>query len=462
MLSTRARAAAALAPAALVAAGLVAAPAQADTGAKHTVCASGCDYASIGAAVAAASAGDTIAVNGGTYTESVVVDKQLTISATRGTTVIPGPSYDNAGFKLAAEDVTISGFTIGNRSAMSGTVAIDVSSSTGATIDDVILVNNQRGISLSGAHDVTITDSRLTDNNGSGPDNNAALWGDAVDGLTVTGSTFTGHTNTAINLAGSQDITIRGNQFVDNANLAVIWGDTDVTIADNLGTLMRSSGVYLNHSTNVSVTGNDLTARGGISAVSVNNVDGANTAVTVSGNQLHGFERGVGIGANALAADGDLVATGNDFDATLFGVRNASDKQVVAQGNWWGDASGPAEAGGTGVSAFGPVDYSSWCSNATCTAPVVKATPKLRSAFHTQRDGDNVVTVTVKAGQATTDGGVVAIRQGGKRLGVTVVKHGKAKVNLGTLKKGKQSLTVVFRGTDTVDRGVKVVTYKVR
>ena len=353
---------AALVPGALVAGVLLAAPASAAT-TTVSVCSVGCDFTTISAAVSAASAGDTIDVQGGTYTESVAVSKPLTIRATTpGTTVVPGPGFNDAGFKLQADDVTIQGFTIGDRSAMNQTVGIDVASTNGTRILDDIIVNNQRGVSLNGASDTVVSGTRFSDNNGSGPDNNAGLWGDAVTGITVENSTFVGHTNTAVNLAGSSHITITGSKFDDNGNVAVIWGDTDVTVSDNVGTMMRGSGVYLNQSSNVTISGNDLAARGGTSAVSVNNVSGPNSTVLVTHNVLRDFARGVGIANGALSDP--LVASGNAFLTTTAGVRNLGSTLVDARGNWWGAASGPADptAGdsslpetnsGTGVSRRG-------------------------------------------------------------------------------------------------------------
>lgn len=44
-----------------------------------TVCASACDYASIQAAIDAASPGDTISLAAETFTETISVDRSLTI-----------------------------------------------------------------------------------------------------------------------------------------------------------------------------------------------------------------------------------------------------------------------------------------------------------------------------------------------------------------------------------------------
>jgi parallel beta-helix repeat protein len=463
-----------LVPGALVAGVLLASPASAAT-TTVSVCSVGCDFTTISSAVSAASAGDTIDVQGGTYTESVAVSKPLTIRATTpGTTVVPGPGFNDPGFKLQADDVTIQGFTIGDRSAMNQTVGIDVASTNGTRIVDDIIVNNQRGVSLSGASDTVVSGTRFSDNNGSGPDNNAGLWGDALTGLTVENSTFVGHTNTAVNVAGSSHITITGSRFDDNGNVAVIWGDTDVTVSYNVGTMMRGSGVYLNQSSNVTISGNDLAARGGISAVSVNNVTGPNSAVLVTHNVLRDFARGVGIANGALSDP--LVASGNAFLTTTAGVRNLGSTLVDARGNWWGAASGPVDPtasdsslpetnSGTGVSAEGAVDYRDWCVNDTCSTPVVppvKATVTLRHLVRVQHDGDRVLVVRVIADHVAVTHGSVAIRNAaGTRVALLAVHHGKARANLGTLKAGKHVYTVVFRGTETAKRAIAQFTVRV-
>jgi parallel beta-helix repeat protein len=457
-----------LVPGALIAGTLLAAPARAAT---RTVCGSGCDFTAIQPAVNAASAGDTIEVRGGTYSESVVVDKPLTFSATPGTTVDP-PGSNGTGFRLAANNVTIRGFTIGNRIGIASTTGINVADTSGARIVDNVIVHNQRGISLLGASDVTVSESRIADNNGAGPANNAGLWGDNVDGITITDSTFAGHTNTAINLQGSARIKISGNRFADNDNMAVIWNDSHVTVADNTGVSMRATAVFITKSSDVTVRGNDLTARADDTAgVSLSIAAGASTQVRITGNVLRRFARGVNVGAGA-ATDTPLLS-GNQFLTTAIGVRNLGTVQVDARGNWWGAASGPADAvagdgslpetnPGSGVAAVGPVDYRDWCTTDTCTTTPAPAKSTLKDEVLTRGNGDRVLLITVRAGQASVDGGVMIVRPTDRPRARTVVHNGRGRVNLGGLRPGRHVYTVKFKGTATAAPATKRVVVRVR
>ena len=80
------------------------------------------DYPTIQEAVNNATAGNTIIVRDGTYTENVVVDKSLAIKSENGsdsTTVhTPNPKADV--FSIPADDVTIDGFTITGATSTSG------------------------------------------------------------------------------------------------------------------------------------------------------------------------------------------------------------------------------------------------------------------------------------------------------------------------------------------------------
>ncbi|MDD2666889.1 MAG: NosD domain-containing protein [Methanocellales archaeon] len=90
---------------------LLASPAQAST-TWYVDDDGGADFTTIQDAVNASTEGDTIIVRDGTYYENVVVNKSLTIRSENGsdfTTVQPSAA---AGFKITADYVNISGFTV--------------------------------------------------------------------------------------------------------------------------------------------------------------------------------------------------------------------------------------------------------------------------------------------------------------------------------------------------------------
>lgn len=84
----------------------------------------GQDYATIQAAIDAASAGDKIMVGPGTYTESVVVNKDVTILGANADVAGYGArgteSIVIGRFAIQADGVTISGFTVEAPPASSG------------------------------------------------------------------------------------------------------------------------------------------------------------------------------------------------------------------------------------------------------------------------------------------------------------------------------------------------------
>lgn len=78
------------------------------------VCASGCMYDSIQAAIDDASDGDTIIVGDGIYNENVIVNKEVVIESLNGPskTGVTALNPDSHTFRITADDVVIVGFTI--------------------------------------------------------------------------------------------------------------------------------------------------------------------------------------------------------------------------------------------------------------------------------------------------------------------------------------------------------------
>jgi hypothetical protein len=90
-----------------------------DTDTTHTVCASGCDFSSIQAAINAVASGDTISLAGETFTEPFYVDnKNLTIQGAGAENTIlqaantPGTASDRVIAIYAAAEVTLTGVTV--------------------------------------------------------------------------------------------------------------------------------------------------------------------------------------------------------------------------------------------------------------------------------------------------------------------------------------------------------------
>jgi len=77
----------------------------------------GADFTRIQDAIIAASAGDTIIVRDGNYTENVDVDKSLTIQSENGSAncIVHAESLYDCVFKVTADYVNISGFTVEGR-----------------------------------------------------------------------------------------------------------------------------------------------------------------------------------------------------------------------------------------------------------------------------------------------------------------------------------------------------------
>jgi nitrous oxidase accessory protein len=88
----------------------------------YTVCPSGCDYASIQAAIEVADPSDTIEVQSGTYYENVDVNKTLIL---KGVDTGDGKPVVDAGGRgsaitLSANGITLDGFTVTNSGNLYG------------------------------------------------------------------------------------------------------------------------------------------------------------------------------------------------------------------------------------------------------------------------------------------------------------------------------------------------------
>ncbi len=125
---------------------------------------------SIQAAVDAATAGDVIEINSGTYNESLLINKCLTI---RGVDVGGGlPIIDANGLgnviEISADHVILEGIVVTNSSKYSmnsgaGGAGILLSYSNNCSIDGIVSYNNYYGLTLEDSYNNTISRSNISD-----------------------------------------------------------------------------------------------------------------------------------------------------------------------------------------------------------------------------------------------------------------------------------------------------------
>ncbi|PKO15858.1 MAG: hypothetical protein CVU39_10070 [Chloroflexi bacterium HGW-Chloroflexi-10] len=159
----------------LIAGGLFAIPNGTVNAATITVCASGCDYTTIQAAITAAAPGDTINVAAGTYTEDVVINKTnlSLIGAGRDITFIVGPKTGSSNtLVIGANGVIVEGFTIsrdGNNltdwnSTVKSQGVIFSQGITGAVLQNCTVTHNRNGVYINNAQGNSILNNIISDN----------------------------------------------------------------------------------------------------------------------------------------------------------------------------------------------------------------------------------------------------------------------------------------------------------
>jgi parallel beta-helix repeat protein len=122
------------------------------------------DYATIQAAINAASTGDTILVQSGTYYENVNVNKQLTLRGVDTDAGLPVVDASKSGtaITLNADNCILQNFVARNSS--SGSSGIRANSGYN-TISGNTATGNSNGIYLSSSSSNTISDNNATGNN---------------------------------------------------------------------------------------------------------------------------------------------------------------------------------------------------------------------------------------------------------------------------------------------------------
>lgn len=224
------------------------------------------DHPTIQAAINAANQGDIIVVAAGTYTESIHLNKDVTIrGANAGVAAGPNPgsrgieTIIDGGFIVSAAGATIDGVTIQN-GRLSGSVRVGVAvAASNVTVTNTIIENvsspaqsdglstqtgnnnltlthstirnNWRGIYLNPGSGHILAGNLITNNNGVG----VGIGSDGQSDLTLTDNTISNHDleGWGASAVGS-NVVASGNSFIDN----------EVSVAHYGGSAIDANGNY--------------------------------------------------------------------------------------------------------------------------------------------------------------------------------------------------------------------------
>lgn len=347
----------------------------------------GC-FSSINAAIAAASANDTINVAAGTYNESVTVNKAgLILKGAQAGVSACGRSAPESIINQAAtspviitaNNVTLDGFTIqGAAGGFNSGIHINGAYS-GSQILNNIIQNNVHGLYLnnnSAGNSTLVQGNSFKTNNNSGSASGNDIYSDQ----------------------GLFNATITQNCFADSSTSAILITATsqvnnNITISNNVVT--NSRAVILLMSSNVSITGNtasgapissSVSIGGGASNVTIERntlINNAVRGISVSDSFTLGANTNVSIRCNRIVGNpsGGLMVFAGGYTGTL-----------TAENNWWGCNAGPGGAGCDAVTnnSTATLDFNPWMLlSLQANPPLVSSggTSTLTASLNTNSDG---------------------------------------------------------------------------
>lgn len=322
-------------------------------------------FDTIPAGISAVTAGGTVNVAAGTYTDGFSVNKALTLSGPNAAinpntgarvpeAVLTLGAYNNEFSPMVASSgVAIRGFSFENGYGLQASQTLG-SPLTGISIDHNRFIN------------VTST---------------AVFIGVETNGLTVAENRIdgvTGSTNSGINLWNSDNAIVRDNVVMNTvyAGLQVI-GDsgkdvTNISVTRNQITNVAQQGIqladYINGATvsdNVITSANTANQpdKGGIRLYGAN----FSGAVSITGNVVTASLNGLAIRNGQNITGKNITVSNNSFGGNTKAIYHGGTGTLNASGNWLGIAT-PAGAAAA-IGGTGPVDYTPWLANGTDTAP---------------------------------------------------------------------------------------------
>lgn len=367
-------------------------------------------YETIQAAVDAASDGDTINVKAGTYAEMVdIVTPNLVLRSVDGekAAIVEGDGSDYCFYVEDGAPVTLDGFWIKPH----GNTGIRLGYDNGV-VDAVVAITNNTvessdyGLYCSASY-VTTSQVSITGNTAREASNAGFYWY-GFDGCTVNISnnicidcTDTGMDLEEFDEGLGADIRIEGNTvtlsegLTGNCGITICCAERTTVLSGNTVGAGYEYGIYIE---DTGCCGQD----GLIFAVTDNKVTSCDYGiyfdelvccipgdVTITGNTLTGNDYGLYVSTFEYADESNALIENNNLAGNITaGFYNDCGEDLVADDNWWGDASGPSGTSfeGSGDQADGGnIIVSSWLSSPYTTGDTGSG------------DGCNVTTLAVPA-----------------------------------------------------------------
>ena len=229
------------------------------------------DYPTIQAAIYAASPGDTIQVSAGTYNETIVVNKAVSLIGENPNTTIIDAKRTGTVVKVTANSVTITNFTIRNSGSDWPNSGILIDTVNLCTISNNIITNNWYGIWLKDSPNNIFSDNTITNNQ-------YGIWMETSSNNTLSNNSLTlnqynlGVWGLALshfiqniddtNYVNSKPIYYWVNQHKDqvpaDAGYVALVNSTEITVK-NLTITNNGQGILLAYTQSSSIDNNDIT-----------------------------------------------------------------------------------------------------------------------------------------------------------------------------------------------------------
>ncbi len=327
-------------------------------------------YTTVGSAVAAASAGDTVKVCPGAYAENVVVDKTLNLKGAKAGVGVASRTFGGANestvtglVTIQAAGVSVDGFSLTNPDQGLGVIVKTagnnalIKKNLISTVGSATFVGPTVGVYLGlGPDGVRVDGNKITDVQSQTGSAQGILVGDSTSsnpslGVRISGNTISGMASVA---KGAYGVQI--NNGASTAPAAI--GYTEARITGN--TISNLSGGWAHavglegETPNVVVKYNVITNLTDVTPTPVNDA----IAVFFEANPFFFTSE---VNHNSLAVGS--TAYGIAVHPSLTAVY--SSLQMEAQCNWWGASNGPGSVGvGSGSMVTAGVDYAPWLKSA--------------------------------------------------------------------------------------------------